>query len=103
MPGHDLADRRSLALHQAVADRLAIEPTIVERARAKLEARAASGDLHPQWAAAWRGLLALPTAELIQRLRDDSPSMRAARQASPFAGALSATERWTILRGVGAR
>ena len=87
-------------MHAAVAEKLRRDPALVERARERVEDWAASGLLHPVYAARWRAVLALPTNALCERLVSPDEAMRALRQSSPFAGALDARERWAIRRSV---
>ena len=93
-----LAELRSLALHRAVANKLAAEPlATLAIANANLANAIHRGTTHPTYANAWRVLLALPLAELLVKLIDESQEMRDLRQASPFAGVLTPRERWKIL------
>lgn len=92
-----LAELRSLALHRAVADKLRRDGSLLAIAQANLAAAAARGTTHPQYVEAWRRLLALPLELLLVKLIDESQEMRDLRQASPFAGVLTARERWKIL------
>lgn len=98
MPSLTLAERRSLALHQAVAARLREDPRLVERARTYVAVREREGRLHPQYARQWRVLLQLPLEELIVKLLDHGEEMCALRQTTPFAGVLEPRQRWRILR-----
>lgn len=92
-----LAELRSLALHRAVADKLSHDAALLALARTNLDAAAARGTTHPHYVEAWRRLLALPLDALLVKLVDESQEMRDLRQASPFAGVLTARERWKIL------
>lgn len=96
MPGQVTADRRSLALHRAVAQRLRTDPTLLDRARARHAQRRDA--LHRRWADGWDRLLALDAADLAVALSQDTPEMADLRQTSPFAGALPPRDRWQILR-----
>ena len=87
-------------MHAAVADKLRQDPAIVERARERVEAQAASGLLHPVYAERWRALLALPPDALCERLVSPDEAMRALRQSTPFVGVLDPRERWAIRRSV---
>ncbi len=98
MPSLTLAERRSLALHQAVAARLREDPRLVERARTTVIECEREGRLHPQYARQWRELLQLPLEELIVKLLDHGEEMCALRQTTPFAGVLEPRQRWRILR-----
>ena len=98
MSGHHRNEERSLALHQAVAEKLLDEPAVLARARHKVESWHQDGSVHPHYAAAWRRLLALTPEEIARRLVDRNQEMTDLRQSSPFADALSPRERWAILR-----
>ena len=102
MDRHRTAELRSLAYHRAIAARLTDDPTIVTRAGARLDRAVRAGTSHPHYVAIWRALLALPVAELVRALGDDSEAMTAARQATPFTGVLTARERWALWRSVAA-
>jgi hypothetical protein len=91
---HRLAELRSLAYHRAVAERLG-DPRVVESARARVGQWLERGHM-PSYAAAWQRLLEGPVEELRAALEADSETSRALRQASPFAGAIDARERWRI-------
>jgi hypothetical protein len=94
---HDWIDARSLALHEAVAAKIAVTPALLDIARGNL-ARWLSANPSPALAE-WQAVLAGSSLdELLALLR--SPSERAARlrQSSPFAGVLTREERAAILR-----
>jgi hypothetical protein len=96
MRSHEWIDKRSLALHEAVAARLEAQPQLLEVARANLK----------RWLAArpaaalreWQRLLdSLPLPQLVQLLRSPEEEAVRLRQSSPFAGILSPAERQAIL------
>ena len=93
---HQWIDRRSLALHEAVAARLEARPELLEVARANLDRWL---QVHPAPALReWRDLLervSLP--ELLSVLRSSSEAAARLRQSSPFAGVLTPEERQSIL------
>lgn len=91
---------RSREYHRAIAIKLARDPSIAARARARVDAWEATGVLHPRLAAAWRDVLALPSAPLAERLVEDSEQMTLLRSSSPFAGELGPRERWAIWEAV---
>jgi hypothetical protein len=95
---HRLGELRSRAYHEAIARRLVDDPEVIERARARVEAWARAGTIHPSLAAGWRGVLALPPPELAARLGGDDPEIVQLRSASPFAGELSPRARWALWR-----
>jgi hypothetical protein len=98
--GHRTAERRSLAYHSAIAERLVRDPAILERARARVAGWTASGAVHPKWSAAWSELLARSPTEICDKLREPSEHMTALRQVTPFAGVLDARTRWALWRSV---
>lgn len=92
-------DRRSLALHRAIIEKLTTEPERVLRlARKTLKLMLR---LHPHASPLlneWRILLDLPVTYLADILRDPGPHKRELRQVSPFAGILTAGERTEVYR-----
>jgi hypothetical protein len=97
---HRRAELRSLAYHRAIAERIATDGDIVARARARVAAWQRTGEVHAHWVETWQRLLALPTEQLRALLAADTEEMIAARQSTPFAGALTARERWQLWRSV---
>jgi hypothetical protein len=95
---HELAERRSLAIHQAVTDRLRSDPNLVERAKARVASWLTSSSVAFVYAKTWQRWLELPLKELLERLTEDSEEARAMRQVSPFAGVIGPRERWAIWR-----
>ena len=96
MRSHAWVDRRSLALHEAVAARLEADPSLLEVARRNLRRwREANADpVLEEWSALLDGSSLTSVLVLLR-----SPSEEAARlrQSSPFAGVLTPTERQAIL------
>lgn len=92
-------DRRSLALHAAIAERLRSDPTaVLTHARASLARMRA---LHPgarPLLDEWRLLLRRPIDSLVPVLLDPSPWSRELRHVTPFTGILSARERTRVIR-----
>ncbi len=90
-------DRRSLALHAAIAARLRDDPTaVMAQARVSLARMRA---LHPGARLLldeWRLLLRRPLAALLPVMLDRSPWSRELRQVTPFTGILSARERTEV-------
>ena len=93
-------DRRSLAYHQVIADRLQQDPgQIVEKARRNLKRLQT---LHPHAAhllSLWAAWLDLPSTMLTEEIMGTSELARDMRQVSPFCGVLSAAERRRVLEG----
>lgn len=92
-------DRRSLALHHAIATRLAAEPErVLARARRTLARMARGTDTRPQLLLEWKLLLRRPVLALLPVLTDPNPWARELRQVTPFAGILTAAERADVYR-----
>lgn len=87
-------------MHRAIAERLRADATVIERARRRTASWRSSGEVHPDYVAAWEHVLSGPVEDLCALLVDPGERATALRQVSPFAGVLSARERWRILEGV---
>jgi hypothetical protein len=98
LAGHQTAERRSLAYHEVVAERLT-EP-MVEEARERVEWLASRGHLHPGYAKRWRNLLSRPVVEVASAISANDEEGRDLRQNSPFAGVLNEQERRRIIEAV---
>jgi hypothetical protein len=99
---HEWIDARSLALHEAVADKLVASPELLGVARSNLARWLA----HRPTAALreWQTLLDERSIDqIVLLLRSDDETARRMRQSSPFAGVLSAGERLAILQQYDAR
>lgn len=97
MRAHEWIDRRSLALHGAVAAKLAAQPELLDVARANLRRWLLvnpSDSLH-EWA---RLLDTTPLPALIELMQSSGERATRLRQSSPFAGLLTPQERQVILR-----
>ena len=93
---HDRIERRSLALHRAIAAKLREHPGLIDLAWQNLQRWSATGGgSQPYWNA-WREVLKLPLEQVLELLEEDSPKMTQLRQSSPFAGVLEPQERWHI-------
>ena len=93
---HQRIDRRSLALHRAIADKLRADPSLLTVARDNLDRWSKDrGRSQPYWDA-WREILNRPLEEVLAVMVEESEKMTAMRQASPFAGILTPRERWSI-------
>jgi hypothetical protein len=94
--GHQRIDARSLALHRAIAEKLAANPALLEIARENIERWSQSrGRSQPYWDA-WMKILDQPLPYILEIMTEDSERMTAMRQATPFAGVLEPKERWAI-------
>lgn len=103
MSPHTVAEETSLALHVAVAERLQADPTLVDRARARVEEWLAQGAVGRPYADAWLALLDQPLGKMVAALAERSERMHDLRQVSPFAGVLDPRTRWRIHGEVRAR
>jgi transcriptional regulator with XRE-family HTH domain len=92
-------DRRSLALHRAIAERLERDPTpVLDRARQTLERMQAIASVGSLPIREWTVLLDRPLNALLEVLTDPSPWARELRHVTPFAGVLSGEERAEVFR-----
>jgi hypothetical protein len=93
---HKWVDRRSLALHEAVAAKLEGEPGLLDVARSNL--RRWLQDRAEPALDEWRDLIArTPLDGIVTLLRSSTPTAARLRQSSPFAGILTPEERQAIL------
>ena len=87
-------DRRSLAIHAAIALKLQSDPgPVLQQARQTLARMRAVASPDAQPIREWEVLLARPLPALLEILLDPSPWARELRHVTPFAGVLSAAER----------
>jgi transcriptional regulator with XRE-family HTH domain len=101
-PAMTREERRSLALHRAIAERLVADPAgTVARARATLK-RMVRVAPTSQTLREWRVLLDRPVAALVDLVTDPSPWARELRHVTPFAGLLTAAERAAVYRAFAA-
>ena len=96
--GHDTADRRSLAYHRAIAERL--DDRLVAEARDRVNRLSAEAHMHPTYAQRWRKILTLPRDRIAEEIAADSQEAHDLRQSSPFAGVLNEHERRKIIETV---
>lgn len=96
--GHGTSERRGLALHGVIAERL--DAGLIEEARDRVERLRADGHLHPRYAERWRELLSRPIPEIAAAITAESQEGRDLRQNSPFAGVLNEQERLRVIEAV---
>ncbi|HEX7058297.1 MAG TPA: hypothetical protein VF176_00390 [Solirubrobacterales bacterium] len=96
--GHGTAERRSLANHRLLAERL--NERMVDEARERVERLAADRHIHPRYAERWRDLLSRSPTEVARAISADDEAGRDLRQNSPFAGMLNEQERRRIIETV---
>jgi len=93
-------ERRSLALHRAIAARLREDPApVLAAARRNLARMIASTETTSQALREWSVLLDRPVSALLPLLTDPDPWARELRHVTPFAGVLTAAERANVYRG----
>ena len=87
-------ERRSLAIHDAIARRLAADPApAMRRARTNVAKVLAANPGAAPLLNEWRALLRQPVVRVIDVLTDPRAHARELRQVTPFGGVLSASER----------
>jgi hypothetical protein len=93
---HDWIDRRSLALHEAVASKLESDPAVLEVARRNVRRWRGTNPspVLDEWS---RVLDAAPIPDIVALLRSTDDEAVRLRRSSPFAGVLSGAERRSIL------
>jgi hypothetical protein len=96
MRSHEWIDQRSLALHEAVAKKLAEHPELLEVARQNLR-RWLAQNRQPALLEWQRLFETLSFNDLLALLRSPDERARRLRQSSPFAGVLTTQERQAIL------
>jgi hypothetical protein len=69
--GHQRIDRRSLAMHRAIAEKLRARPELLEIARDNLDRWTRSSDRPQPYWDAWRDILNRPLAEILALLVDE--------------------------------
>jgi hypothetical protein len=93
--GHRTAERRALAYHELIAERL--DEGMVEEAGERVERLVSEGHIHPRYAEGWQALLARPLADVARAIVADTQEGRDLRQNSPFAGVLNEQERRRVI------
>jgi hypothetical protein len=100
MRSHEWIDQRSLALDQAIAEKLRAEPALLDRARVTLARWIAQRQpAIPPVLREWETCLArMSFAEILDLLTSGRERARRLPQSSPFCGILSPGERLAILK-----
>lgn len=87
-------------------ERVTADPGLLNRVRERVAEWRRTGAVADHYVDAWTEVLSLPMSELRARVLEPTEAGADLRQVSPFAGVLSARERWQLLRtapGAGAR
>jgi transcriptional regulator with XRE-family HTH domain len=91
--------RRSVALHVAIAGELAARPDeVTQTARRNVMVMRAAGQGAEALLAEWERILDLPPVLVASRMLDPSEHGRDLRQVTPFSGVLSARARTAVYR-----
>ena len=91
--------RRSVALHVAIAGELAARPDeVTQIARRNVMVMRAAGQGAEALLAEWERILDLPPVLVASRMLDPSEHGRDLRQVTPFSGVLSARARAAVYR-----
>lgn len=102
----DWLDARSLALHERIAEKVKVDPSLIDRARSVVESWLTNAHVdkrsHP-YMHQWFAILSSDVDRVIQAMLDPSQAGKDLRQASPFAGALSHKERFQFFREWGVK
>ncbi len=97
---HRLAEERSLAFHRAVAEKIRLEPALLDLARHRVSHTILTGARSAGLAREWSEVLSRPLPEILAFLVDEGEKAIELRQATPFAGMIDPRERWRIWRAV---
>jgi hypothetical protein len=99
---HSFLDRRSLAFHVAIAEKLRADPKLLEKVRDRLGVMLSDDRVSISTRDAYREWLEVieqhSLEEVLTLLVDPSEEGTRLRQATPFAGILSRAEREAIAR-----
>lgn len=97
VPALTREDRRSLALHRAIAVRLSDSPVeVLEVARDNLKRMRRQHPHARELLDEWVEILDLSVHQIVSVLQDPGLRARALRQVTPFAGVLNAAERTDV-------
>lgn len=99
MPHHSEIDRRSLALHRRVAEKIRHDPELLNRARDTLARwRHTVAPATQPYLLQWQQVLDAGPEACIAMLEDESEQANLLRQSSPFTGVLTHAERFALLK-----
>jgi hypothetical protein len=95
---HQDIDARSLAMHRLIAEKIRRDPALLEIARARVERWQTQPDrADSRYVDEWARVLASGLAATLSVATEESERATTLRQASPFAGVLTETERLDFL------
>jgi len=95
---HEKIDRRSIALHRAVSEKLRENPSLVQDVVKRIDKQLSLGSVHSAttkfWLKCWKELIeSRSVEELCTLLVSPSEEMTRMRQSTPFVNVLSQEER----------
>ena len=94
---HRIIEARSLAMHCLAAQKIMLDPALLDRVRRTLGAwRARYGRDAPRALEEWAAILRRPWPQIAAFITDSGERATRLRQSTPFAGVLSVTERQRI-------
>ena len=96
--GHERIDKRSLALHRAVAAKLRTQPELVQVALKNIDRWYPDAGSTRACLDEWRRILDQPLDSILATIVEEGERMTALRQSTPFSGILDPKERWAIYR-----
>jgi len=100
MGPHSLHDRRSLAIHELVAERIRADSSVLDVPRKRVAEWQRTCTMNPKYPKAWSELLNGPIGPLLDLLVDPGEAATELRHVSPFAGLVDMATRERIWREV---
>ena len=98
-PSHQDIDRRSLALHKLVAEKIRKNPELFEIAKNNVvEWRKIKDRSQKSYIDEWERILESGVDAALEVVTEDASRARRLRQSSPFAGVLTEEERLSFLK-----
>jgi hypothetical protein len=100
MSSHIDLDRRSLAMHQMIAEKIRQTPALFNVALDNVQRwkAMAAGDKVPSYLTEWEHILKKGQGVALAKATEASEDATRLRQSTPFAGVLQPKERWEFLR-----
>lgn len=95
---HERLDRRSLAMHRLIADKIRAEPALSMIASENIDRWLRTARRNDRLLNTWSELLKQGILTALAVATEDSERARELRQSTPFAGVLSPQERWSFLK-----
>ena len=93
---HLQLEKRSIALHRAIAEKLKANPKLLAVASDNLSRWMKEGSRAMPYFKEWEEILSRPLEEILKLITSDCKKMTILRQSSPFCGILDPKERWKI-------